>query len=400
MVSTPILGTSESSPDGRIHLIGILILYFAAIFLSSLFMPYDVFWDKLQVPAFSTFSDIPPITREALENVHLRENFFCAPACYWFAHLGLRDSHTFVAGMVMNLIFFVALLLQIGRVRRDYVAFYAAIFCSPPVMMGVARANIDLLIFALLCLSIWLFLRSGGRWRPVSYALIIYGAMLKFHPIFASVLALGERAWRRIAGLAALTAAFFGYVWYIRDDLREMYPLAPRPITLSFGAPVLLMRIVGGVIPPWCAPVSLGLSLALVLAAWVTAMRRGAATTDENDSKTLGLRIGSAIYIGSFALIQFNYIYRFVFLLLAIPQWLKWREEGGRMARLATAVLAAMVIGFWLPRYVRNFWNLDQAADWFLFFASSYALLVSLPADIRRLLRIAEPPAPDAIESN
>ena len=383
----------EDFRDCRLLLAGVLMFYFAVLLVMSINLALDDAWNKLGVPALGLFGDLLFITRDGeavLHGLPRTEGFFYPPACYWFAHLGLGERHNTAAGIVLGVGFFTAALLVFGRVRREHLFYYAALLCSPSIMLGVARGNIDLFVFILLAIALLLLHAENNARKAAAYLLIVFAAMLKLYPIVGAAVAVREKRYRWLLVGLSMGVLFGIYLWFSRDDLRDMFKLAPRFAFLTFGAPVIFDRIWFG--DPANPKYGAALSALVFAGSWIAAWRSGSALRrDSGNAHALdSFRIGSAIYLGCFALIQYNFVYRHMMLLLTVPQWLEWRRAGGRTARIATVALANLALAFWLPRYARNWWNLDQLCDWILFALHSYALIATAPDEVRKFITPGE----------
>lgn len=379
--------------DCRLYLLVMLLLYFAVLLAGSFLMPLEDFWNQLRVPALDTFGDLLYITRDGERVLHglpKTPGFFYPPACYWFAYLGLGERHNTATGILLSAVFFLSMLAAIGPVRRDHVAYYGALLCSPPVMLCVSRGNIDLFVFILLAAALSLTNTENRYQKAAGYLLILYAAMIKLYPIFAVAIAIREKRYRWLAIGAGVGVLFAAYLFLSRDDLREMFVLAPRPWHLSYGAPVLFNRL--GLPDSTAGRIGGGLALLLFLLAILSVRRMVAEFQAEQNFKLLhAFRLGAIIFLGCFAVIQYNFIYRFVTLVLTVPQWLAWRRCGGRLGTVATVALVLIGVSFWSPRFVRNWWNLDQYSDWTLFALYAFAFLATLPMELKRPLFLSGP---------
>ena len=83
--------------------------------------------------------------------------------------LGLGQGSTFVLGLVLAALFLVAALAVLpAAAGAGSGALYGAALCSPAVMLGVQRGNVDLAVFAVVVLAVML----SREYRRVSSASI------------------------------------------------------------------------------------------------------------------------------------------------------------------------------------------------------------------------------------
>lgn len=107
-------------------------------------------------------------------------------------------------------LFAVCVLVVAGPISPRDAVVYAAVVCSPSILLGIERGNIDLLVFAALTLLV-VTLRKRSAWlRGLGHATLLLAALLKVYPVLAVsvVLRLGVR--RAAAGaIAALVPSVF-----------------------------------------------------------------------------------------------------------------------------------------------------------------------------------------------
>ena len=90
------------------------------------------------------------------------------PHCYsrlWFVigRTGLKTLHTnLVGGIVIAVFFCTSIIIVCPQDLREFL-FFSILLFSPSIMLGVERANMDLLIFSLLALC-----RGRRRWSRAS----------------------------------------------------------------------------------------------------------------------------------------------------------------------------------------------------------------------------------------
>jgi hypothetical protein len=291
---------------------------------------------------------------------------------------GLQARHTVPMGVAVALIFYLSLPVLVGPLTLREGAYYGFLVCSPAVMLGGERGNVDLLIFSLLVLTIVLLKRLGTRsfWP---YAVIMLCSVLKFYPILAMVVALRDRS--KIIALSIIGGAgalFLLYLYWIRHDLalivHNTWQLA---FNVSFGSKVIFFQYNaahwwGGPLNPiaWSrATVAAVIAIVLLV---VKKTRVPSFTKETVD----GMLIGLSLYTGVFAFLGTNYNYKFIFLMLAVPQLLQWIRRNDLYRDFAFTFLTIMAIAFWLSAQ-EVYWEfiVKELANWCLFGMSAVILL-------------------------
>ncbi|HWG56843.1 MAG TPA: hypothetical protein VNT58_10015 [Gaiellaceae bacterium] len=323
-------------------------------------------WGRLGVPAATpTFLDLRSVTTAwecDRRGVAVLEMNPCdperRPANYprvWveLSILGLGNDDTVPLGFVLAAIALVAAFAVVprGAPARDGVVYGAAI-CSPATMLGLERGNVDVLLFAFLVAAA-LALRRGGVPAVASYALVFLSAVLKLFPILATGMLLrhslrARSRWWLLAP-AAVVAAFGVYALATLGDIQTIARVVPQIEGYSYG-----VRPFGvwwsNAVPPFSARVWSAVLLAALLALYLVLsprLRRLFPPGESSERSAHDLDLfwaGAAIYVCSYALFQ-NWAYRLIFLLLTLPQLLRWSQDG---RRAAVATVALVVATQWL----------------------------------------------------
>lgn len=300
--------------------------------------------------------------------------------------LGLRQEHAEAFGWTLAALLLAGVGLALPRLDWGEAAAVGFAVFSPAVLLGVERGNTDLAVFFTLAVALTV---PRTTWNT---AWIAVAFVLKLFPLAAVALLCGRP--RREALLAGgILAAFAAlYVTANFDDLRLISAATPRDTWLSYGLNVLPWRLAR-----WS---SLAGAMALVAAwgvvaitawtAWRARTRRvpAAGVDVESDDALDAFRVGAACYVGTF-LLGNNFIYRLVFVVLALPQLERWARETGAertwaRAGLVTALGSLWVLGFdrssWIVRRDEWLWfSVGQAFNWLLFAALCRLLISSLP---------------------
>ena len=155
------------------------------------------------------------------------------------AFLGLGEGSTFVLGLLVGGAFLLAVFATSGGSGCARRSLYAALLCSPSVMLGIERANTDLIVFVVVAAGVLIAGRGTRLAAAIGSALLLFAAVLKLYPALAwgALLRLPRRL--AVASLLVAWAAFAVYLLATLDDLRAMREHFPRELQFSYGAPVL-----------------------------------------------------------------------------------------------------------------------------------------------------------------
>jgi hypothetical protein len=256
-----------------------------------------------------------------------------------------------VLGFLVAAAFFIgALAVLPARVNALEAVVYGLALCSPAVMLGVDRGNVDILVFALVVLAV-LLLRRSRRSMIAGHALLLFAAMLKLFPIFAAAVLLRERRRRALIGFGLVVGAFLIYADSIRRDLRTLVHVIPQGDAFSYGIRIFTEWLAAGAnsivslpLRAWDVVVA-AVIVATALLAYRGGRRLLPRAFDSGAQRDFDLFVaGSAVYIGSYFLLR-NYEYRLVFLLMAVPQLLRWVRVG---RPLAIVSMVALLGTLWL----------------------------------------------------
>ena len=137
-----------------------------------------------------------------------------SPAVVWFYWLGLRPSTVWMWASGLIALQILSLLALCGRVSCRQAILWTFLVCSPASLLVMERANMDILVFALFVLA--LFLR---RYPLAAVSPILLAAGLKFYPA-AALAALWSRGGmrQRLVAVGGLVF-FFGLLFLLKSQL-------------------------------------------------------------------------------------------------------------------------------------------------------------------------------------
>jgi hypothetical protein len=255
---------------------------------------------------------------------------------------------------------------------------------SPAVLLGVERGNTDLAVFFVLACAVAVPRAAwNAAWIATAFA-------LKLFPLAGVAVLFGRGRREALFGVGAVAVFAALYVWLNFDDLVLISAITPRDTWFSFGMNVLPLRL---------ARISSRLGGLAQVAAWVAvgaiafaALRARLAHADGEEPATDraldAFRVGAACYIGVF-LIGNNFAYRLVFVVLTLPQLMRWARAPGLNRRAALLGTAAAYLSLWTLALDRGSWaaqregwlwfGVGQVANWVLFATLFRSLVSTMP---------------------
>jgi hypothetical protein len=317
-------------------------------------------------------------------------NFNIPPTWLWLGYLGIDGSDSpWLSAAIITAAMVMMVLLFRGRSWSHGVLALGAIV-SPSVMMGVERANLDLLILALVGSAALIYeeRRTGRFCGAVTF--VCLGIALKLFPIFcvSLVARFSKQTFVFACTIAALSLIYLDviaeYIFLIRRNV-------PTTFILSYGYKAIFLgvdhlRSEAGLSPMGLADTwapAFTAAVVLICAAAVALhcfrIRRASCSVDISAAGTAFL-FGAGIYCGTY-LIGTNFIYRLMFLLLCLPQLQDWQIRRSESARNPELALFGIVLSvLWLngnPNGHTTFLLLPQLLDWLLFFCLSAVLIMN-----------------------
>lgn len=362
--------------DGRWITAAILLSYFAVLALASYRAGSHRVWENAGVPSLvPLFADARVITsgiessREGNDPlIHNPRDPWHRPMNYprvWIAakFLGFGQQQTEAIGFFIAAVFFGTTFLVVGRINIVEGVLYGVLLCSPAVMLGIERGNIDLLLFAIIATAAAL---SPSLWAVL---IIFLAAVLKLYPICA--LAPLLRANTRSV-IVALTA-FAAYVVASRYDLFAIIEATPAARFPAYGGELLFLTLQGYGFGGDPRVHSLLLAAVVLVGALLLALRLPAPEFKPRASQNM--LIGLAIYAGTFALLS-NFSYRLVFLVLAVPQLCDWSRSKSGYRYFGLTNLALIAVVFYVSAIQREPALLvKDLATWMLLGSASFTLI-------------------------
>lgn len=281
--------------------------------------------------------------------------------------LGMGEASTEWLGYGLAAAFFCAAATLAVRLRPWEATVYAGCLLSPAVLLGVERGNNDLVLFILLvAAAAWL--SASHRGEGLGWGLVGLSAVLKLYPIVACAVALREPPRRAAAILGGAMVLFGTYLALTLSDVALIRNAVPFDTERSYG-----YRVVFDWMSEQTArPQRTALAASALFAVGAGSLSAGlCARPLARPSRAFDL--GCALYAGTFAL-GYNWDYRLVFVLLAVPQLIVWSRNTESVRGLPKLIVGAYAVSVWSGFVVAQASGLgdvvlvlEEGANWVLF---------------------------------
>lgn len=265
---------------------------------------------------------------------------------FWLHDVGLTRADAAWLGGSLVLVFLVVALLVLRPRNYGEMAYCGLVLCSPPVLLGANRANVDLLIFSAVALAGWLLTQHTRALRLLAPPVIALMAGLKFYPLAAAAaLPFASQSRRENRLMLIFMTVLVGLVGLgLYDDVQRVRGLITNPIRLyTFGAVQIFPDGFGG---GRAALAALALGLALMAVWWRRAPEMPAGLESR---ATMFFALGTVVVAGCF-FAGVNYNYRLVFALLMLPLLGALRREApaGLLRHLTNTALVGLLVLLWV----------------------------------------------------
>lgn len=283
---------------------------------------------------------------------------------WWFglAALGLTRADTYAVGAAIVGVFLASAVWLLRPARLPEAVFAWLVLSSPPFLLGVNRANADLLVCALMVLLVWLLTRAPRWvWGAGATAVVALAAGLKFYPIVAggALVTAPRPARERWVALLLMGGGAIAVGVSVAEAVVRALPLVLPPVGFfSFGASAWFGLL--GLTPPAAHLAAWVVGLALAFGWWRL-------TPDVPEGLPEGERaafaVGALLIAGCF-FAGVGYSYRLVFAVLLLPLLRTWGglKSGGRGSRTARWVLWLTLPLLWIDGLACAAVNLGWAA--------------------------------------
>ncbi len=308
--------------------------------------------------------------------------------------LGLGTNDTTAIAIILYCAFAAGLFAFARRYDARSALLIGIVIFSPAAMLGYERANLDLAMFAILALALWL--DSISTLLPIIP--ILLAGMLKIYPILALAYLLKHPRAKFLLWGGIAAGIFIVYLVLVGRGAQGMLTEIPKGDLFAYGTGVIAFYLFRMGLPRAQTNLVILLSFAgvylLALGILFLCYKRGIYELLSGIAAPWldAFRVGALIYIGTFvAGNSFNY--RLLFLVFCIPQLVAWAGQGSPVYREARTTLIALLASCWCAILL---WGvpdavvlgLAQIVNWTLFAGLFYLLVGSLPdwlfGEIRR----------------
>lgn len=301
--------------------------------------------------------------------------------------LGIDRTYSIPLGLCVIASFLLGLSLFWPSDNQTHNSYMILAIFSPAILLGIKRANLDLLMFLLLVVSIKVVKKNA----VVSFFILMIGFFLKLFPVFGcSFLLLQNRSkfYKVLLGILSVSCIYLTVTF---SDVRLIMQNTPQECGWSYGFNVLWMSL--GHMSEQLGRIAWMISVAVVIVVFVFSF---SALLKKQDTEIMQseryideFRVGAAIFVGTF-LLGNNFDYRLVFLLLTMPQLRVWiRSHDRRISGLAKGMLVLIVIALWsvgadrfsdyIPLNVYFLYAVGELPNWLLMAGLTYLFLWSTP---------------------
>ncbi len=313
--------------------------------------------------------------------------------------LGINESHVNILGSIVVILFIIGIGIFWFSGKFDNLTYLilSIVALSPPVMLGVERSNIELVLFFILALAIAINYSSSMFALPF----FLFASFLKLYPVFGFIYLLKENKKKFWSLFSLAIGVFIIYMIFTFYDTLRVYNTTPQLPNSSMGMNVWWLGLNNRRLFDLHLSNSLILFLRTLSYVMVSLIFSGALffsfrNKDENiysqGQHLDAFRVGAAIYIGCFITI-INADYRLIFLIFTVPQLVSWfyaKERSFSLIPLVT--LSAMFLSLWSD-FIMYFLGrnttfiLEESCNWIVFAGLLYLFLASLPDWFRDYLR-------------
>ncbi len=282
-----------------------------------------------------------------LERTVINGNNWCYPRIwYFFSIMGLTPEMTNVAGIVLIFAFYLTNYFLFRRLKPFEALVTGTFLISPPVILALERGNVDVLIYCILFASVFLIQKKLPL-KAIGYAAVLFTAMLKLFPVFAFPVVLGEKRKTMIWTGSLLIAAFLIYLAAEASAIRILYEQMGKPVgVISYG-----IQQVPSFLHTFFTINRTGsltvVIIVLFILSLILSQRKPGKRLDNpvSEPDTLSFSVSCLVFLGTY-FTGFNFIYRMIFLLPALPFLFRSATPGQPLARLSQITLLIMWFAF------------------------------------------------------
>ena len=320
----------------------------------------------------------------------------------YLGQLGLTRTDFFwsaLAFLVLPYVVSASFLLNPTRLSEFVLGL--SLILSPASMLGIERANIDILIFAVLFAGAVLLVHQRLAIRISGLGLYFLAAVSKLYPITAALTAVvGAKSRRETLLIWSLVGfAFAAYLYSVRDQLLIVQKTIPQPAPaegLVFGAKLLFLHLNTIRSVPLLhvtnieVTTAIAAALTLLISLWLVRLIKWPAPLARLEAACI-VTGGSVLALTFF--VSSNYDYRCVFIIFTVPYLFRVARSGNLLqawaARISLALSVYVMWAFGTHQAILSLltskphiadWG--QALSYLIEFTVTYALIALLMSAI------------------
>jgi hypothetical protein len=313
--------------------------------------------------------------------------------------LGIDESHTNIIGITVLLFFFVGIGIFWFSREFDSLTYLLLFFVllSPPVMLGVERSNIELVLFFILSLALTINYRS----TLIALFPFLFAAILKLYPVFSLTYLLKENKRTFWILLLAGSGIFLLYAALSLGDFIKIFQTTPKGVSSSFGRNIWWMALghwrfynlsLSDNLVSLLRTFSSIMAFTSVAVTLYFGMNKRNTVLQGHSQYIDAFRVGASIYIFCFLLMN-TADYRMVFLVFTIPQLSTWIRYSDKSISLVPRItITAMMISIWSNVIMRFLgrkitFPIEELCNWIMLTGLLFLFFSSLPDWISDYLR-------------
>lgn len=315
-------------------------------------------------------------------------------------HTGIDRTHTNLLGTIFAILFFIGVGLFWFYRKYDSLTYLvlSLVVLSPPVMLGIERGNVEVVIFFVLAVALFLYYYSN----ILGMLFFLFAAILKLYPVFAFLALLKDQKRKCLTLLIPACTMFIVYVLFSLDDLKQIAAIQPMNSKSSYGLNVFWM----GLTHPRLMNLQIADNVIMIFktfsytalififaGAWICSVKYYTESNYNHGKYLDSFRAGAGIYIGCF-LLGNNYDYRLIFLIFTIPQLVTWlRDNKKDISFVPLLTIIAMLFSLWSYFIAARFLGqkltflLEEFTNWIMLTTLLYLFLASVPNWVNDYLR-------------
>ncbi len=284
----------------------------------------------------------------------------------WLQYTGLTLQHCTIVSLITISVFLLMSVFMLRPSNTREILISSALMLSPAVMLGVERANNDLIVFIIVGFAMYFLACKINLLRTIACFLIYFASILKIYPIVTFILFVRYITNKKTFWIFTffITAAVGVYILLTISDISYLSKTIPKPIgRFTFGALPLLHLLT----TEQYTNLSMYLYGLIGLTFFVAIKFSNKSCIYKNSYNSVNSLLfltGSLILIFCF-FVNSNFDYRCIYFIMVLPQLFDYLKEEATPVHIRKFT---WVVIWLLPMVVYNelFVNQVLARDWIL----------------------------------